>query len=124
MHYFSLHVGDYATATAHLSDAEFTIYTRLLLRYYSSEKPICADIGQIMRLLLIPKANKKALESVLSEFFFLELDGWHNKRADIEIEKYMRIVEGGKAGAAKRWSNKPALKKDSPPMPPPLGRQY
>ena len=47
-----------------------------------------------------------------------------NKRADIEIEKYMRIVEGGKAGAAKRWSNKPALKKDSPPMPPPLGRQY
>src|SRR5690606_40576702 len=41
--------------------------------------------------------EKEAVEIVLGEFFELQEDGWHNRRADEEIEEYQSKQEGKKA---------------------------
>lgn len=90
MNYFELHIGDYAQATAHLSFVEDAAYLRLIRKYYSDEKPLPADIKAVQRLAgARTKEEKKAVETVLSEFFFLSDDGWHNSRCDAEILKYL-----------------------------------
>lgn len=64
-------------------------YTRLLRLYYRTEKPIPADLTEACRLVRArSKDERKAVESILREFFALEADGWRNKRADVEIAKF------------------------------------
>lgn len=104
MNYFNFHIGDYAAATSHLSLIEDAIYMRLLRRYYLTEAPLPADIKATARLVSARSPDEiAAVETVLSEFFILDDSGWHNHRADEEIDAYHRMAEGGKKGAAKRW---------------------
>ncbi|MET3441367.1 uncharacterized protein YdaU (DUF1376 family) [Variovorax paradoxus] len=89
MNYFELHIGDYAEATQHLSILEDGVYTRLLRKYYASEKPLPAEIEKVQRLIVAKsKDEKAAVEAVLSEFFVLRDDGWHQDRCDDEIARY------------------------------------
>lgn len=86
MNYYKHHIGDYAAATAHLSWDEDIAYTRLIRVYYQHEKPIPEDIGQACRLVRASTpAQKRAVESVLREFFVLQSSGWHQKRCDAEL---------------------------------------
>lgn len=63
-------------------------YTRVLRAYYRREKPL-ADHAEACRLCrAVTRSQKAAVQAVLSEFFTLEADGWHNKRADEEISAY------------------------------------
>lgn len=90
MHYYEHHIGDYAEATAHLSFVEDAAYSRLLRKYYATEKPLPADIKAVQRLVgARTKEEKKSVEVVLSEFFFLGDDGWHNSRCDEEISNFL-----------------------------------
>lgn len=87
MNYFKHHIGDYASATGHLSWLEDMAYTRLMRLYYRQEAPIPADLAQAARLIrATSKPERDALASVLTEFFTLEEDGWHNARCDAEID--------------------------------------
>jgi uncharacterized protein YdaU (DUF1376 family) len=89
MNYYEHHIGDYAEATAHLSFVEDAAYSRLIRKYYATEKPLPADIKTVQRLVgARTKEEKKSVEVVLSEFFFLGDDGWHNSRCDAEIASY------------------------------------
>lgn len=86
MNFYKHHIGDYAQATAHLSFAEDAAYSRLLRKYYAEEAPIPAELKVAQRLVgARTREEKDAVETVLEEFFELQDDGWHNKRADEEI---------------------------------------
>jgi uncharacterized protein YdaU (DUF1376 family) len=87
VNFYKHHLGDYDGATAHLSWDEDMAYTRLLRAYYRREKPITE--GEAYRLCrATSRAQRAAVDSVLSEFFFKIGGDWHNKRADLEVEGY------------------------------------
>lgn len=84
MNYYPFHLGDYAAHTSHLTWEEDLIYRRLLDVYYLRERALDPDTKKLARVIRMPKAIT-AIELVLSEFFTLQDDGWHNKRADAEL---------------------------------------
>ena len=89
MNHFPFHIGDYTQDTCHLTFLEDAAYSRLLRKYYATERPLPADVGEVQRLMCCrSKVEKKAVQSVLNEFFELDADGWHNARADAEIAKF------------------------------------
>lgn len=113
MIYFEHHIGDYAAATAHLSLLEDAIYSRLLRRYYLQEEALPVDVKQVARLAGARSQEElEAVQAVLDEFFTLTDTGWHNKRADEEIERYQAKQDKARASAAARW-NKDAMPSDS-----------
>ena len=90
MNYFEHHIGDYAEATSHLTFVEDAAYHRLMRKYYAKEMPIPADLKQAQRLIgARTKEEREAVQAVLEEFFSLEQDGWHQKKCDEVIEKYL-----------------------------------
>ena len=104
MNYYEHHIGDYAQATAHLTFVEDAAYSRLIRKYYAEEKPLPADLSAVQRLIgARTREEKSAVDSVLKEFFFLEDDGWHNKRADLEILRYREKRSKAAASARVRW---------------------
>lgn len=90
MNYFEHHIGDYDEATAHLTACEDGIYSRLIRKYYATERPLIADIAKLQRLVRAnSRAEKQAVVDVLEEFFHLEDDGWHQDRCDEVIAAYL-----------------------------------
>lgn len=113
MNFYPFHIGDYISHTSHLSDAEDLAYRRMIDLYYQTEQPF-SDPKFIARKV---KSTVEIVETLLSEFFVLESDGsWHSKRADEEIARYKAMQEGGRKGAAVRWSKG----SDTPPIDTPM----
>lgn len=103
MNYVEYHLGDYAAATAHLSWDEDMAYMRLIRAYYHTEKPIPKD--KAYRLARADTAQrKKAVDAVLSEFFTLKGDDYHQKRCDEEIARYQDKQIKAKQSANARWN--------------------
>lgn len=95
MNYYEHHIGDYAEATAHLTFIEDAAYSRLIRKYYAQERPLPADLKAVQRLVgARSKEEREAVDTVLNEFFTLDVDGWHNGRCDAEIARYMGKAEG------------------------------
>jgi uncharacterized protein YdaU (DUF1376 family) len=89
VNYYEHHIGDYAEATAHLSFVEDAAYSRLIRKYYSTEKPLPCNVAAVARLVAARTDDERsAVESVLNEFFELREDGWHNARCDEEIARF------------------------------------
>jgi uncharacterized protein YdaU (DUF1376 family) len=104
MHYFKLHINDYAQATSHLTLVEDAVYTRLLRKYYADEKPLPADIDRLQRLVgARSREEKAAVLTVLAEFFFRDGDFFRNKRADEELVEYEAKSLKAKESANARW---------------------
>ena len=102
MNFYKHHLGDYDGATAHLSWVEDMAYTRLLRAYYRREKGF-ADESEACRLVrAVSRPEKEAVKSILSEFFTLHDDGWHNKRADEEVSAYQRQASTNRRIARER----------------------
>ena len=94
MHIYRHHIGDYDSATAHLTWSEDMAYTRILRLYYRNDGvlPVCTKA--ICRLVRASsKEERAAVETVLNEFFSITDDGWKNKRADEEIAEYQAGAE-------------------------------
>lgn len=109
MNYYEHHIGDYAQATAHLSMLEDAAYGRLLRWYYAEEKPIPSDLRQACRIArAATEDEREAVRVVLEEFFTLGEDGWHQKRADAEIERYRAKSEKARVSAKTRWGALPS----------------
>lgn len=87
MNYFPFHVGDYAAATAHLTWDEDMAYTRLLRAYYLTEQPIPLDKAYRLARATTP-AQRKAVDTVLAEFFVKTDNGYQQTRCDAEIAKF------------------------------------
>ena len=103
MNYYEHHIGDYAAATAHLSWDEDMAYTRLLRAYYHHERGI--QDGQQYRIARASTpSQRKAVDTVLAEYFSL-VDGHHTqKRADKEVARFQDKQRKAKASADARWS--------------------
>lgn len=97
VNYYPHHIGDYITATAHLSMLEHGAYRTLLDLYYSTEKPLPAERKAVYRLARArTPEEQEAVDVVLNEFFE-EAAGWRHARCDEEIEKARAASERARA---------------------------
>jgi uncharacterized protein YdaU (DUF1376 family) len=104
MNYYPFHIGDYISATRHLSWEEDAAFRRLLDLYYLRESPIPADVHEAARLVRMSQ-HVECVESVLRELFFLTPEGWRNSRCDAEIER-MRDKQAKARRPLKRLSRR------------------
>lgn len=112
MNFYKHHIGDYDQATRHLSFVEDAAYSRLIRKYYAEERPLPVSVEKIQKLIgARSKEEKKAVLTVLEEFFELRDDGWHNSRCDEELGTAMAKAERnrtvGKLGGRPRKSGNP-----------------
>jgi uncharacterized protein YdaU (DUF1376 family) len=106
LNYYPFHIGDYVSATRHLSWEEDAAFRRLLDTYYTTEKPIPADMRQACRLVMAQTdSQREAVQTVLAEFFEATELGWINKRADAEIAAMKEKQQKQRDKANKRWGN-------------------
>jgi uncharacterized protein YdaU (DUF1376 family) len=104
VNYYPFHIGDYVSATRHLSWEEDAAYRRLLDTYYITEKPLPADLRSVCRLVLATtESQREAVRVVLAEFFKATPDGWINTRADEEITAMREKQNKQREKANKRW---------------------
>lgn len=104
MNHYPRHIGDWMRDTAHLSEVEECIYSRMIDQYYSREKPLPAEKTGVCRLVrATTREARKAVDVVLAEFFALEPDGWHQKRCDAELAKFGEKSAKAAKSAAARW---------------------
>jgi uncharacterized protein YdaU (DUF1376 family) len=107
MNYYEHHIGDYDEATAHLTACEDGIYSRLIRKYYSTEKALPNDIPALQRLVRARSRDEKAaVKTILEEFFDLREDGWHQKRCDEDLARYLDKKRKAQASANARWTNR------------------
>lgn len=103
MNFFKHHLGDYDSATTHLSWDEDMAYSRLMRVYYRDEKPIPIEPRAAYRLARAQtKSQREAVNVVLAEFFMKQVDGWHNKRCDEEIAAAQAQAETNRRIATNR----------------------
>lgn len=89
MHKYLHHIGDFTRDTVHLEPVEECYYRRALDLYYKNEMPLDPDVNEVCRLLRAKTGSqKKAVQTILKEFFTLEEDGFHQYRCDHEIAEY------------------------------------
>jgi uncharacterized protein YdaU (DUF1376 family) len=104
MNYYEHHIGDYAEATAHLTFIEDATYSRLIRKYYATEKPLPIDVKLVQRLINArSKEEKNSVISVLNEFFTLTDDGWRQERCDHEIARFKDKQIKARRSAEGRW---------------------
>lgn len=107
MNYFELYIGDYQKKTAHLSMLEHAAYFLMLQAFYATEKPLPPK-GRILYRIVsaVSYRERKAVDSIIEQFWIETADGLVNERADIELANYRKFREkqraAGKASAAKR----------------------
>ena len=104
MNYYAFHLGDYASATGHLTWDEDMAYRRLLDAYYQRETPLPDDVRQVYRLTRAQTdSQRQAIDTVLSEFFTMTDDGWRHFRCDAEIQAISGKREKASQSAKARW---------------------
>ena len=109
MNYYEHHIGDYAEATAHLTFIEDATYSRLIRKYYATEKPLPIEIKLVQRLINArSKEEKNAVISILNEFFTLTDDGWRQERCDHEITRFKDKQLKARRSAEGRWQAFPS----------------
>ena len=98
---------DYARKTAHLSFAEHGAYGLLMDQYYRTAEPLPGDLDALFRITRGKgAAERKALASVVEQFFDARGGRLHLARADEELARARDIhekrVKGGKCSAHAR----------------------
>ncbi|MBB3006022.1 YdaU family protein [Cupriavidus alkaliphilus] len=119
MNFYKRYTGDYARDTVHLSMVEDGAYNRLMDFYYSTEKPLPADRKAVYRIArATDKAEQKAVDSVLSEFFQDTAEGFRHKRIDAEIEKAKPKADANRENGKKGGRPRKTQPTDNPPQNP------
>ena len=108
MFYYPHHIGDYRSATTHLSNEEDLAYRRLLDMYYDTERPIPLDTQWVSRRI---RVGADVVLLVLRDFFVETPEGWRSTRCDLEIAEYKAKAEiarsNGKKGGRPRTKQEP-----------------
>lgn len=107
--WYAHYPGDYGRDTAHLSLIQHGAYRLLLDHYYSTAAPLPSDVTALHRICrAFDQTERDAVDFILSEFFELRADGYHNSRADMELARQgdirERLSNSGRRGAQKRWA--------------------
>lgn len=112
MHYYSHNIGDFNSATRHLTRVERALYRDLIELYYDTEQPLQSDDFDRLarRVLANSDEERTSLGYVLDEFFTNTGDGYRHARCDSEIDKYRANstakAKAGKASAEARRAKK------------------
>lgn len=108
MHVYSHHIGDFNTATLHLSRLERSIYRDALEYYYVTESPLDGSDFNLLarRLRCETDAEKDALRFVLAEFFDIDESAgcYIQPRCERELADYRVAVAA--SGVVKANVNK------------------
>jgi uncharacterized protein YdaU (DUF1376 family) len=99
LNYYRRYVGDYLRDTARLSLLEHGAYNLLLDYYYADEQPLPLDKDELYTMVraMMP-GDRKAVDKILGKYFDRQADGYHQKRADHEIEVSKKARTNGKNG--------------------------
>lgn len=86
MKYYRHSIGDYDSATLHLSLMEHGAYLRLIHLYYRLEQAIPGDLDRVCKLISArSRREKEAVTRVLGEFFEMHDGLYVNERCEAEI---------------------------------------
>jgi uncharacterized protein YdaU (DUF1376 family) len=106
LNFYAFNVGDYAIATAHLTELEDLYYRRLLDVYYAREQPIPLDERSAFRLVRASTQEaREAVSTVLAEYFERSENGWKHARCDAELataNHRRQIADARRANEAER----------------------
>lgn len=99
MIYFRCYIEAFESATVDLSMLEDGAYNRLLRHYYRTEEPLPLNSDRLARICKAITLEERAAVSAVLERFFIQMeDGWHNERADHEIEVSRTARSNGSRG--------------------------
>ena len=117
MHYYTKHIKDYKTDTAHLTLLEHGVYNSLIDLYILTENPLEPNLQKLCRLVHAKTDDEiNAVENVLSEFFIESDDGYRQKKCDQELIRIFGKSESARKSAKHRWGserNANAMQTDS-----------
>ena len=106
MHYYTKHIKDYKTDTAHLTLLEHGVYNSLIDLYILSENPLEPNMDKICRLVHAKTDEEiKAVENILAEFFIESDDGYRQKKCDQELIRIFGKSESARKSAKHRWGS-------------------
>ena len=106
MNTYPHHIGDFNTATRHLSRDERAMYRDMLDMYYDKECPLDGSDFDLLakRLLCVTPEDVASLQFLLQEFFEELEDGqWRHDRCERELAIYRSKQDA--AGAVKKNEN-------------------
>jgi len=113
MHYYQFNIGDYRSATAHLSNDEDLAYRRLLDMYYDSEQKIPLDTQWVARRIRMEPA---VVRDVLNDMFTKDEDGWFHARCADVIQQYHAMAEKNRANGRLGGRKKNPVGSESHPI--------
>ena len=118
MNFYLHHMGDFNSATRHLTRVERSLYRDLIELYYDTESPLTDDIQKLNRKVIARTEEEiQAVYDVLDEFFYLVGGVYRHIRCDEEIAKYhansTAKANAGRASAEARRKKKEALINES-----------
>ena len=112
MNYWPRWISAIKKRTASLSLAEMGAYDRLLDHYYAEDGPLPGTLMECCRIVgAVTKAERDAVQSVLTRFFTLADGKYHNERADEEILLALPKIEAAKSNGSKGGRPKGSRKK-------------
>ena len=107
MNFYPHHIGDFRSATIHLSRLARSIYRDLIDIYYDTEQPLPDDEAHICWLVCAKtKQEKDAVTTVLRTFYVRTTGVLRNSRCDEEIAKYQAKRDQARAAVASRKDRK------------------
>ena len=107
MNYYKRHLGDYARDTGHLSMLEHGAYSLILDRYYATERGIPNDEAyRVCRAR--SAAERKAVDTVLNEFFVMTDEVWVHGKCDEVIAEHREQADTNRRIAVEREATKRA----------------
>ncbi len=98
-----VYVGDLIRDTQDLDDDEFGAYVRILLHYWTQDGMIGSDIDRIRRVTKKTPEQVEKIKYIMSRYFVLSENGYHNNRSDEELEKAKKRSEAASGKAKRRW---------------------
>lgn len=109
MYHYQKNIGDYRSATMHLSLLEHGVYNQLLDWYYLDELPLSLDNRTLFRRLSAKsEIEQQAVLDVLQEMFTKTDEGWIHRRVEREIAQYRAKAE--QARSAGKLGGRPSKK--------------
>lgn len=109
VNYWERWIGDWKRKTAHLSLEEKGAYGELLDHLYANETATLPMQAEAVYRIAGAQgiSERRAIDSVLAQFFILDDAGHHNKRAMEEIEKRRAYIENQRLMGKRRWEKHP-----------------
>lgn len=103
--FYKRFIGDYQRDTNHLSILEHGVYALLLDNFYATGKPLPKDEPALARMLrAVTGDERKAIRSVLEQFWVEQDGGYVNSRALAEIVKADEYSRKQSDRAYTRWN--------------------